>query len=238
MKAFLLAAGHGTRLRPLTDTVPKCLLPIRGTPMLAIWLELCRHYGIDEVLVNVHVHAEQIGNFVRCHRQGVRVHVIEEPELLGSAGTLRANAAWVAGEECFWVFYADVLTCVDLGKMLAAHRNRRPAATLAVYRVPNPESCGIVKLAEDHTITEFAEKPVHPSSDLAFSGLMVASPALLAAIPVRQPCDIGFHLLPIMANSMLAYPISQYLLDIGTQERYQRAQETWPGLPAPYAVVQ
>jgi mannose-1-phosphate guanylyltransferase len=230
MKAFLLAAGHGTRLRPLTDQLPKCLLPIQGTPMLAIWFALCRRFGIDDILVNVHAHAEQVREFVRNYSNGVRVQVVEETALLGSAGTLRANADWVASEEYFWVFYADVLTSTNLAKMLAAHQSKKPAATLGVYRVRNPKSCGIVSLAQDNTVQEFVEKPSNPTSDLAFSGLMVATQQLLSAIPSHAPCDIGFDLLPRLSGSMIAHPISDYLLDIGTRETYQQAQDTWPGL--------
>src|SRR5690349_5201456 len=95
MKAFLLAAGHGTRLRPYTDTLPKCLLPIRGIPMLEIWLALCRQYGITEVLVNTHAHASAVKAFVSRWRDGVRVSVVEEQELYGSASPLAVNHACV-----------------------------------------------------------------------------------------------------------------------------------------------
>src|SRR6516162_3773879 len=108
MKAFLLAGGLGTRLRPLTDSTPKCLLPIQGTPILQIWFGLCREYGIDEVLVNVHSHGEAVREFIGEHKASLKVHLFEETELLGSAGTVRANRAWVIRENCFWVFYADV----------------------------------------------------------------------------------------------------------------------------------
>lgn len=230
MKAFLLAAGHGTRLRPLTDTLPKCLLSIKGTPLLTIWLEQCRRFGIREVLVNIHSRAAQVREFLAQQATGIHVRVVEEPALLGSAGTLRANASWVAGEECFWVFYADVLTCTDLNVMMSKHMSRKPAATLGVYRVPTPKRCGIVTLGKDDLVEEFVEKPSRPASDLAFSGLMIATPKLLAAIPTREPCDIGFDLLPQLSGSMIAHRISDYLLDIGTPETYQRAQDTWPGL--------
>jgi mannose-1-phosphate guanylyltransferase len=229
MKAFLLAAGHGTRLRPLTDHQPKCLLPIKGKPLLAIWLEQCHRFGIGEVLVNIHSRAAQVRQFLERQGNGVHVQVVEEPALRGSAGTLRANASWVAKEEYFWVFYADVLTRTDLASMLKMHMTKRPAATLGVYRVPHPERCGIVQLGKDEMIREFVEKPTRPASDLAFSGLMIATPKLLAAIPPWEPCDIGFDLLPRLGGRMLAYRISDYLIDIGTPETYQHAQETWPG---------
>src|SRR5579864_3505015 len=87
MKAFLLAAGHGTRLRPITDNIPKCLVPIQGTPMLAIWLRLCKKLGIIELLINLHAHADAVRTFLRPFEEGnVRVRVAEETELLGSAG--------------------------------------------------------------------------------------------------------------------------------------------------------
>jgi mannose-1-phosphate guanylyltransferase len=229
MKAFLLAAGHGTRLRPLTDNLPKCLLPIKGTPLLAIWLEQCRRFGINEVLVNIHSLAAQVRDFLERNSDGVHVHVVEETALLGSAGTLRANANWVAGEDLFWVFYADVLTRTDLASMLRLHLTRSPAATLGVYRVPRPERCGIVRLDKDNIVQEFIEKPARPASNLAFSGLMIATPKLLEAIPQHEPCDIGFDVLPRLNGLMLAYLIEDYLLDIGTPETYQQAQETWPG---------
>src|SRR6266705_1068473 len=109
MKAFLLAAGHGTRLRPLTDITPKCLLSIRGTPILELWLRLCRRHHVTDVLVNVHSHAEQVRRFISSNDFGVRVQVFEEETLLGSAGTVWANRDWVACEREFWVFYSDVL---------------------------------------------------------------------------------------------------------------------------------
>ena len=144
MKAFVLAAGHGTRLKPLTDHMPKCLVPIRGIPMLEIWLEICHRAGIGEVFLNLHAHAEVTRSAVSQFRLGSKVVISEEHILLGSAGTLRQNRDWVAGEKEFWVFYADVLTTVDLTRMLAFHRSQPAAATIGVYRVSDPRRCGIV----------------------------------------------------------------------------------------------
>ena len=105
MKAFLLAAGNGTRLRPLTDNVPKCLLPIQGIPLLEIWLNNCKAAGITDVLINTHAHAEAIRQFASEQRTGVRMCIVEEPELLGSAGTLVENREFVVGENSFFVLY-------------------------------------------------------------------------------------------------------------------------------------
>jgi len=230
LKAFLLAGGDGTRLRPLTDTVPKCLVPIGGVPMLQIWLHACKNLGISEVLINLHAHAELVRQYLQRGADGIRFRIAEEPRLLGSAGTLRANRDWVASDDCFWVFYADVLNRADLPAMLRLHQRRRPAATLGVYRVSDPARCGIVTVGDDGVIREFVEKPKNPASNLAFSGLMVGTPELLDVIPARTPADIGFDVLPHLAGRMLPFMIKDYLIDIGTMENYLAAQATWTDL--------
>jgi len=229
MKAFLLAAGHGTRLRPHTDLLPKCLLPIRGVPMLEIWLALCRQNGISEVLVNTHAHSAAVVDFLKTWRDGLKVHVVEETELFGSAGTLRENRNWIGRENKFWVFYADVLTCADLSSMLRLH-SPSTAATIGTYSVPDPKRCGIVELDDTGIVTSFVEKPSEPRSNLAFAGIMIATQQLLDAIPEKRGADIAFDVLPLLTLKMRAYQISDYLLDIGTQENYEYAQTSWPGL--------
>ena len=230
MKAFLLVAGHGTRLRPITNTIPKCLVPIRGTPLLSIWLELCKQFGIDEVLINIHAHAAIVRDYLQKNKNGVRAQVVEEEQLLGSAGTLRHNRDWIRGEELFWVFYADVLCQPDLDEMLRLHLRRKPAATLGVYEVPDPRRCGIVSTDGDGVIQQFVEKPSIPMGNLAFSGIMIGTSDIIDVIPGDTPADIGLHVLPRLVGRMLAYPIGGYLIDIGTMENYQTAQKTWPGL--------
>lgn len=230
MKAFLLAGGLGTRLRPLTDSTPKCLLPIQGKPMLEIWFALCRKYGVEEVLINVHLHAEAVRKFIEEHKDGLKIRLFEETELLGSAGTVRANRDWVNRENSFWVFYADVLTRANLSEMLVFHNSLGQMATIGVYEVAEPARCGIVQVDDSGIVRDFVEKPEVPSGNLAFSGLMLATPALLDAIPDAAPVDLGFHVLPEIVGRMAAYRISDFLVDIGTPENYRTAQITWPGL--------
>ncbi len=229
MKAFLLAAGHGTRLRPHTDDTPKCLLPIRGVPMLEIWLALCRKYGVSDVLVNTHSHAAAVKDFISRWKNGVHVTVVEEPELYGSAGTLLVNRKWVRREDKFWVFYADVLTNTDLAAMFAFHQ-RDTAATLGLYSVSDPGRCGIATLDSNGTILNFVEKPAMPSGNLAFAGLMLATPELLDAIPQKRSADIAFDVLPRLLGRMRGYEIPEFVLDIGTPENYDLAQKSWPGI--------
>ncbi len=230
MKAFLLAAGNGTRLKPLTDSTPKCLLPIRGKPLLGIWLELCKRSGIDEVLINLHAHADVVREYIETSDHGLKVTLFEEPTLLGSAGTIAANRQWVSREKNFWVLYADVLSNIDLDQMLQRHRSKPSPITLSVYAVPNPSQCGVVVLDRDGIVREFVEKPATPSSNLAFSGVLLGGPEMLDAIPERRPADIGFDILPQFVGKMSAHLTGAYFQDIGTPQNYQIAQTTWPGI--------
>jgi mannose-1-phosphate guanylyltransferase len=227
MKAFLLAGGLGTRLRPLTDSTPKCLLPIQGTPLLQIWFDICRRFDINEILINVHSHGDAVRAFIAENTGDLRVQLFEEAMLLGSAGTISANREWIAEEDCFWVFYADVLATVNLFQMLAFHRQQGQPATLGVYEVPEPSRCGIVQVDAENRVTGFVEKPSAPIGNLAFSGLLLATPALLDVIPDKIPADLGFDVLPKMIGRMSAYRISDFVIDIGTLDTYRAAQQMW-----------
>jgi mannose-1-phosphate guanylyltransferase len=230
VKAFLLAAGNGTRLRPLTNSIPKCLVPIHGTPLLAIWLQWCARYGVDRVLINTHSHSDRVREFLAAYHGPVQVTMTSEPELLGSAGTLHVNRSFVAGERTFAVLYADVLTNCRFDKMLGFHRLSRASVTLGTYRVPNPAQCGIITTNETGKVVEFTEKPAFPKSDRAFSGVLISGPALLDNVPAKTPADIGFNVLPNLLGEMFAFSITDYVLDIGTIEKYEQAQREWPGL--------
>jgi mannose-1-phosphate guanylyltransferase len=232
VRGFLLAAGVGTRLRPLTNAIPKCLVPIRGTPLVAIWLEWCAMYGIDEILLNSHAHSERVREFVDAYRGPVRVTLTHEPELLGSAGTLHVNRDFVAAEKEFAVLYADVLTNCRFDRLLDFHRIRHSPVTLGTYRVPNPTQCGIIVSDDSGRVVEFVEKPQFPKADTAFSGILIGGPALLDRVPEKTPSDIGFDVLPELVGAMFAFPITDYVFDIGTMEKYEQAQREWPGLVA------
>jgi mannose-1-phosphate guanylyltransferase len=230
MKAFLLAAGVGSRLRPLTDTIPKCLVPIRGEPLLGIWFKLLKKFGITEVLVNTHANSVQVRQFLLGHFPDHQVTLTEEPELLGSAGTLAANRGWIGSDPTFLVLYADVLTNTNLEKMLRFHECHPSAATLGVYEVPDPRRCGIAVADPSGRVERFEEKPTDPPGSLAFSGILVGTQTLFEMIPPKRPADVGFDVLPRLAGQMFAYRIPEFLLDIGTMENYQQAQLRWPGV--------
>jgi mannose-1-phosphate guanylyltransferase len=230
MKAFILAAGNGTRLRPITDSIPKCLAPIQGVSLLEIWLNNCKAAGITEVLVNAHAHMDAVREFAALQKTGVMVRIAEEAQLLGSAGTLADNREFVTGEKEFFVLYGDVLTNVDLRRMLAFHEQKKVSATLGIHQVADPARCGIVSVGENGIIQSFVEKPARPESNWAFAGVMIAGQEIFELIADGRPADIGFDLLPQLVGRMAAYKMTEYLMDIGTLESYKTAQETWPGL--------
>ena len=239
MKAFLLAAGKGTRLRPYTDTRPKCLIPIHGTPLLKIWIDLLASHGASEVLINTHHHADQVERFIAGCRphSAMALHTVYEPHLLGSAGTLWHNRGFVEGESDFVIAYADNLTNLDLAKMFDFHRIFRSMGsvlTMGLIRAPDPGQCGIVTLDEDGRIVRFTEKPQAPESDLANGGVYIATERIFefyrhVHADRGQVLDLGHHLLPLMTGRMYGYRIDDYLIDIGSPRAYRQALDEWPG---------
>lgn len=224
MKAFILAAGVGKRLRPLTEQVPKCLVTIGGRPLLAYWLELLCSHGVDAILVNTHHLHGQVFDFFKRLSPPIHVTLTYEPTLLGSAGTLLANRSFVNDGEDFFIVYADNLTNADLTALRVAHSRMRQVATIGLFHTEVPQECGVVALRDDGIIIEFQEKPSHPRSNLAFAGIIFASTTIFDYIPDKVPCDLGNDVLPSLAGHMAGYELNAYLRDIGTIESYSQAQ--------------
>ena len=241
MKAFILAAGEGRRLRPLTDTLPKCLVPIDGTPLLSLWLTLLVRHGVSDVLINMHHAHERLVEFVAGHRSGVRIQLSYEPELLGSAGTVAANRAFVAGETDFLIVYSDVLTNADLTHLVERHRSHDFPMTIGVTPTDRPREKGTVVIDAAGRVVAFEEKAQAPRSNLANAGLYVARAPLFERLdtvrPASGPFDFGHHVLPQLVPSLCGVPIEDFLLDIGTPEAYARAQTLWPRMNAPAPLV-
>jgi mannose-1-phosphate guanylyltransferase len=228
VKAFLLAAGVGSRLRPITDTIPKCMLPIGGRPLIDIWLDAFDRAGVDQVTVNLHHLPDVVRHHLDARAGSPAVRTFFEPELLGSAGTLAANKAWVAGEEMFLACYADNLTDFDLRFLVEAQRAHDAIATLAVFHSERPSAGGVVELDAVGTVVGFTEKPSQPVSDLVNAGMYAFHPRVLDEISGPPPRDIGYDLLPRLVGRAKAIPVEGYFRDVGTVDAYQRAQQEWP----------
>ncbi len=236
MKAFLLAAGEGRRLRPLTGTIPKCLVPIRGTPLLALWFALLERHGVTEVLLNLHYAHEQVIQFLQSYAGAIAVETVYETRLLGSAGTVSANRRFVEGERRFLILYADNLTNVDLTRMVQFHDERCNPLTLGVVPTDTPADKGTVVLDDNGRVIAFEEKARQPRSNLANAGIYVAGPDLFSYLSppagIGDALDFGHHVFPKMTPNVAAYEIKEFLMDIGTPGNYALGQAQWPGLSA------
>jgi mannose-1-phosphate guanylyltransferase len=226
MKAFLLAAGLGTRLGDLTRRTPKCLLPIAGRPLLDYWFDALEQVGVTDVLINLHHLADQVQTYVAQRKTQMRVTPFFEPQLLGSAGTLHAARDFVGHDDDFFIVYADNFARVDLRRLLQFHVVKKsPILTLVAYPTEEPQRCGIVELDSDGRVQSFEEKPAHPKSPFANAGLHVAHRTLFDYLPTTIPADLGYHVLPQLIGRMFAYVTDEYIQDIGTPETYARAQQ-------------
>ncbi len=232
MKAFLLAAGTGSRLRPLTDVTPKCLLSFDGSTLLDLWLDGLARAEVDEVLVNVH-HLPDVVREHLSNRAGPPiVHTVFEPELLGSAGTLVANRQWVRDDEMFVACNADNLTDFDLRILIDFHRGGDAVASLTLFHAPDPSACGVVEVDRHGNVVSFTEKPRYPASRLANAGIYAFHPCVIDEIDAEGPQDIGYDLLPKLVGRARAFEIEGYFRDIGTLEAFDQAQRDWRAVAA------
>mgnify|MGYP005861953141 CR=1 FL=1 len=224
MKAMILAAGEGTRLRPLTLTRPKPMVPIGDKPLLAHTIAWLRRHGITEIGINLHYKPEVITDYFGDGSAfGVRLVYSYEPKILGTAGGAKALEAFL--DEPFVVVYGDLLTALDLTAVCRFHAE----VTVVLYRVSNPWECGLVTMDATGRITRFVENPPRDQvfTDLANAGVYVMQPEVLSYVPAGQFYDFGHDLFPrLLAEGALlvGYPTDQYLLDIGNHDKYNQAQ--------------
>lgn len=240
IRAIVLAAGEGTRLRPLTLDRPKPMVPINGTPLLDYILSWLRDEGLSDIAINLHYKPEVIVDYFGDGAdRGLRLHYSREASILGTAGAVRNIKDWVDGAPLL-VVYGDVLTDLDLRAFVRAHmhnvrRDPTTAVTLSLYHVPNPTEVGLVGMDPTGKVTRFVEKPKPEEvfTDLANAGVLMLQPEVLDLIPAGTFCDFGLHVFPmLLAAGMSIYgwvvPPEAYVLDIGSPEKYQQANREWP----------
>jgi mannose-1-phosphate guanylyltransferase/phosphomannomutase len=227
MKGMILAAGEGRRLRPLTDHLPKPMLPIAGRPLLEHTITYLRDCGVTDLAINLHhLPAAVIDYFGNGSRWGIKLRYSVEERLLGSAGGVKRLQSFF--DEMFVVFYGDLLTWTDLRPMIALHRRAGVLATMGLYHVPDPWNRGIVELDEAQNIIRFAEKPPRDQifSNLANAGIYVLEPEVLERVPAEQVYDFGHDVFPgLLAEGVrvAGYVIEDILIDIGLPEKYEEA---------------
>ncbi|CAI8314305.1 MAG: UTP--glucose-1-phosphate uridylyltransferase [Rhodobiaceae bacterium UBA7378] len=227
MKALLLAAGRGARLRPLTDKTPKCLVPVCGKPLLQYWLEMLVQADIDEIFINTWWLSEQVEAFIKTSPFRERVVLLPEAELRGTAGTLKTNFERWKGEDLF-VAHADNLVKFDMTRFVAAHR-ARPAKcelTLLSFIADDPKLVGVLELDEQNIVVAFHEKVENPPSNLANGAVYLISPqvsAFASQLPQAKP-DFSLDIIPSFIGRILAVELDGYLRDIGNPKSLKRAE--------------
>jgi mannose-1-phosphate guanylyltransferase len=227
LKALLLAAGFGTRLKPITDTVPKCLVPIHGKPLLGYWLDLLLANGMDQILINTHYLPKQVHHFLHGHPLKDKVSLVHEETLLGTGGTVLHNRAWL-GDSPFLLAHADNLTRFNVRAFIEAHERRLKGVeiTMMIFETDAPKSCGIVVYNDQGIITEFHEKVSNPPGNHANAAVYIIEPSVIRFLESlnKEMIDFSNDVLPQYLNRMQIFHNADYHRDIGTPESLRLAE--------------
>jgi mannose-1-phosphate guanylyltransferase len=227
MKSLLLAAGLGTRLRPITDTVPKCLVPIQGKPLLAYWLDLLKPDAENPALINTHYLPGLVGDFIKTSPWKMHCTLVNETELLGTGGTILHNQACFR-DAAFLVIHADNLTRFDLDAFIDAHHRRPPGIeiTMMTFDTDMPQSCGIVETDKNNIVIGFQEKSPNPRGIRANAAVYIMEPSIIAFLQSlnKKIIDVSTELLPHYLHRMQMFHNADYHRDIGTPQSLQLAE--------------
>src|SRR5665213_1624501 len=240
MQAVILVGGEGTRLRPLTSTVPKPVVPLVDRPFISFMLEWLKGHGIDDVIMSCGFLATSVRNVLGDGSGlGIRLRFVEEPDPRGTAGALKFAESML--DERFLMLNGDVLTDIDLTAQIAQHERTGARATLALVPVEDPTAYGLVHLEEDHSVRDFLEKPSpdhieggaagrRPASrapllqsytNLISAGAYVLEREILDLVPPDCNVSIEREVWPrLIGDGLYGSPSESYWLDIGTPERY------------------
>jgi mannose-1-phosphate guanylyltransferase len=222
VQAVILVGGEGTRLRPLTSTVPKPVVPLVDRPFISYMLEWLRRHGIDDVIMSCGFLATSVRNVLGDGSGlGIRLRFVEEPDPRGTAGALKFAEGLL--DERFLMLNGDVLTDIDLTGQLAQHERTGARATLALVPVADPSAYGLVHLKEDLSVRDFVEKPAPDQIDtnMISAGAYVLQRDILELVAPDRNVSIEREVWPLLIGSGLyGFPSESYWLDIGTPERY------------------
>jgi mannose-1-phosphate guanylyltransferase len=230
MQAVILVGGEGRRLRPLTDTRPKPMLPLVDRPFVAHQLDQLRRHGITDVVFSCGYRPDALeAHFGDGSAMGMRVRYVVDPEPLGTAGAIK-NAQGLLDGEAVFVLNGDILTDLDLGAMIARHRETGAVGTLALTPVEDPSAFGLVRLHDDFSVEAFVEKPsrdeLRPGEPFRINaGTYLLEPSAVDSIPAGRACSIEREVFPQLAagGRLFGFPSTAYWRDIGTPASYLAA---------------
>ncbi len=223
MQALILAGGEGTRLRPLTSTIPKPVVPLAGRPFISYMLEWLRGHGVDEAILSCGFMADGVRSVLGDGGGlGVRLHYVEEPRPLGTGGALKLAEKLL--EDRFLMLNGDILTDIDLSGQLEQHERTGARVTLGLIAVDDPSAYGLVRRGNDNAVTEFVEKPSPDEIDtnLINAGVYVIEREVLGSMPpAGTRVSIERDVFPeLVGRGLYGRELSGYWLDIGTPDRY------------------
>jgi mannose-1-phosphate guanylyltransferase len=224
VQALILAGGEGTRLRPLTYTVPKPVLPLAGRPHIAYVIDWLEGHGVDDVVVSCGFLAEEMKAALAELEPGVEIRYAEEPDARGTAGAIRFAEKML--DDRFLVLNGDVLCDLDLSALVAQHESTGAQATIALYPVPDPTGYGLVHRREDGEITEFLEKPEPDQidTDEINAGAYLLERPVLDRIPPDRSVSIEREVFPeLIGEGLYGIRLEGYWIDIGTPDRFLEA---------------
>ncbi|QNJ01744.1 nucleotidyltransferase family protein [Synechococcus sp. PROS-U-1] len=232
IRALLLAAGYGTRLRPITYSLPKCLVPIAGKPLLWHWLNKLESLGCESVLINTHYLSSQVEDFLKSCSFRMNILTAYEDNLLGTAGTLLENKTFFEGSTGLLI-HSDNVMMLPLNPLLNTHESADPNVLMSmlIFETSNPNNCGIVELDKDNIMIGFHEKIENPPGNLANAAIYVFNYSLLELIESMdpRPKDFSTEVIPILKGRVKTYlyPPNHVYVDIGTVESLKFAQKLW-----------
>ena len=236
MRAMILAAGFGTRLRPLTDTIPKPLLPVAERPLIAWNLRLLRDHGITEVVVNLHHLGDQIAHYLGDGSHlDMHITYSRETAILGTGGGIKHAEPFLrgSGDDAFLVLNGDTLIDIDLNRMIAYHTHHGGIATMAVRDDPDVDGWGALEIDHSNRICRILGRGqrharlTQPMTRRMFAGLHIMHPCLLRDIPIGKESSIIDPYMEWLEDGAEIYghETTGYWSDVGTPKRYAQAQQ-------------
>ncbi len=233
MKAILLTAGYGSRLKPLTDILPKCLFPINGRPLVGYWLSMLKDAGLNSVLLNLHYLGDKMKEWIELSPYSSLVRLVNEDVLLGTGGTLYKNKDYINNDSVMLI-HADNLCITDLSEFIEAHRFRPSGTeiTMMTFQTPTPNTCGIVEIDNTGIVKQFYEKVENPPGNLANAAVYIIEPVVLNFLGSfnKAILDFSTEVLPkyVEMGKVFTYYNNRYHRDIGTLESYITSQIEFP----------
>jgi len=223
MKAFLLAAGLGTRLKPITDETPKCLVPINGKPLLEYWLESIFSSGIKECLINTHYLSHKVIDYIATSKHKKKIITIYEKNLIGTAGSLKRNIDFFEKSKGLLI-YADNFTTYNISNFVkdSSFMPKGYLLSMLTFQCDDPTQAGIVRLDKENIMIDFIEKPKNSKNKLANAGVFLITTKFIEYIKsLNEPIfDFSIDIIPRLKNKIFCIKTDDIFYDIGTVKNY------------------